>query len=425
LIDLDQSDKAKEDIYLWEVLYLLLQSCGKLQWGWLLDCEWVIQMLNLRGHEGKLWTLPVKDTKMDLGRDTSLEDLHLGELEGRADLANTHSTHLVARLDGLLPRFAGKVSSQETTDESITSTVGIDDLVRAQLGNREDLGGVWGSRGDQHCRLGTLGEDNDTRLGGVDFRKGGDSLGDGGDVLDIRETVGTGVSFSLRLVTEDNVSVGDDAGKLSTVELGNEGSGEVQGEGLSGSGCFGTELKHALRSMSQEETTDIEQLSAIDQRSNSGGRQVRFLELLCRAKGGDQGAIVTSEDNSASTGLLSLLDKVDLVNTFPLVSGPELLSKIVVTDATGVDDGFWWETVCSSPGSVLSSTTGNVDNFVLLHDLVVDGKVLVLREDSIVRLEAVFFEEGLTVGDLDIQERVSDEECLVSHDEQSVSGGMR
>ena len=48
--------------------------------------------------------------------------------------------------------------------------------------------------------------------------------------------------------------------------------------------------------------------------------------------------VVSGDDYTAGTGLLALLDEVDLVEALTLVGSLELLSEVIVTDAAGVDD---------------------------------------------------------------------------------------
>ena len=48
--------------------------------------------------------------------------------------------------------------------------------------------------------------------------------------------------------------------------------------------------------------------------------------------------IVTSDNDTASTSFLALLHEVKVVKSFPFVCYFELPGKIVVTDATGVND---------------------------------------------------------------------------------------
>lgn len=49
---------------------------------------------------------------------------------------------------------------------------------------------------------------------------------------------------------------------------------------------------------------------------------------------------MASDNNTAGTGLLALLDEVDLVEALAFVSSLELLSKLVVADTSGVHNGL-------------------------------------------------------------------------------------
>ena len=57
--------------------------------------------------------------------------------------------------------------------------------------------------------------------------------------------------------------------------------------------------------------------------------------------------MVASDDNSASTGFFPLFDEVNFIETLPGIGGLELLSQLVVADASGVYHGFWREDVLS------------------------------------------------------------------------------
>jgi len=101
--------------------------------------------------------------------------------------------------------------------------------------------------------------------------------------------------------------------------------------------------------------------------------------------------VVPRNHNSAGAGLFPLFDIVNLIEALPSVSSLELLSQIVVTDASGVHHGFWGEDVLNLPvirmhagpdsggggtyrsttSSVLSSSTSDVGDLVILHDFIV------------------------------------------------------
>jgi len=91
---------------------------------------------------------------------------------------------------------------------------------------------------------------------------------------------------------------------------------------------------------------------------------MRLFEFLGRTQIGDQGPstygwptvgvgplnqndvpVVPRNNNRAGTSFHPLFHIVDLVEALSGVSSLELLSQIIVTDASGVHDGFWGEDV--------------------------------------------------------------------------------
>lgn len=64
----------------------------------------------------------------------------LGEFECRSDLADTHLTHPVTNLDTVIQALAHGMGGQEASSESVTGTVGVDNLIVRELGDRVNLG---------------------------------------------------------------------------------------------------------------------------------------------------------------------------------------------------------------------------------------------------------------------------------------------
>jgi hypothetical protein len=95
---------------------------------------------------------------------------------------NNNRGNVLTSLDGLLSRLALAVTTQETTAEGITSTVGVYNLV---LINRDD--GVFGSAsvGGNDSGVFTLSDDDQARAGVVDFGELGEV---DGDFLDVGQT---------------------------------------------------------------------------------------------------------------------------------------------------------------------------------------------------------------------------------------------
>jgi hypothetical protein len=48
--------------------------------------------------------------------------------------------------------------------------------------------------------------------------------------------------------------------------------------------------------------------------------------------------MVACDNHCTSTGLFAFLDEINLIQTFPLIRSFQLLSKIIVTDASGIDN---------------------------------------------------------------------------------------
>ena len=55
--------------------------------------------------------------------------------------------------------------------------------------------------------------------------------------------------------------------------------------------------------------------------------------------------VVTSYDDSTRSRIFTLLDEIRFGETLPFVCCPELLSEVIVADATGVDDGIWGQDI--------------------------------------------------------------------------------
>jgi hypothetical protein len=50
---------------------------------------------------------------------------------------------------------------------------------------------------------------------------------------------------------------------------------------------------------------------------------------------------MTSDDNGTHSHLFTLLDEIHFGETLPLVCFLELLSEVIITHATSIDDGIW------------------------------------------------------------------------------------
>ena len=68
--------------------------------------------------------------------------------------------------------------------------------------------------------------------------------------------------------------------------------------------------------------------------------------------------MVPSDDNSASTGFFPFFDGINSIETLPGISDLELLGQAIVTNASGINHGFWWEDVLLVFGSTVRVDVG-------------------------------------------------------------------
>jgi len=87
-----------------------------------------------------------------------------------------------------------------------------------------------------------MGEYDDAIAGGVGLWLCSKSLGDGGDVLGIWKTVRARPSLGFCLVTDDIIDIRENLLELSTEELGDEGSREIEDEDLMKSSTSGIQI---------------------------------------------------------------------------------------------------------------------------------------------------------------------------------------
>lgn len=128
--------------------------------------------------------------------------------------------------------------------------------------------------------------------------------------------MGLGVGSGLRLVADNDVAEGEELVDLSLEELGDEGSREVHGEDLGGTRESGVtvsywssvaflvieshlartgralgELESGLKAVGEEEASEVEELSLVDEGLNLGGVEVVDGERLRGAEGRAEGTV--------------------------------------------------------------------------------------------------------------------------------------
>ena len=154
------------------------------------------------------------------------------------------------------------IKTKETTAETVTSTVGIDNLAAGDLVNGVDSDLVTDSN---NGLISTLGEDNNTGTLGVGL---GELSKLDSNFLDIFSFPASnlGVAASLIFVTEDDVSIVEDGIKTVSEGKGNPGSRKVHGESLVGfsSVLTNSQAGSITTIVRDEESTNVEVLGALD-----------------------------------------------------------------------------------------------------------------------------------------------------------------
>lgn len=306
----------------------------------------------------------------------------------------------MAHVDGLLDRLALDDTGSEAASEGVTGTVGV-----------VDFGGVDGVDGvlldliltldGNDGRLSALGDDGNALALGVLLGKVGKSLC---DLLNIGgvEAVRLGVGGGLALVADHVVPVGSGSIKGLLEELADEGGGEREDEGLVAAGSLLSELHDGGRADGEVVAADIVDLGVLDKRPNLGLLQVLEVVVVGGTELSAHGAVVASDDNTATAGADLGVDTVLDAEASLLDSIVEDGSVLVVADTAEVDDAVGREEVLSTAGGVLGSATGDQLSIVVLEEVLEEALVLLLGEDGVVSLEAVLLEESLIAKGLDV-----------------------
>jgi len=138
----------------------------------------------------------------------------------------------VTNLDSFVQRLSSRQRTEQSTRKGISGTVRIGDLFVLESVDSVRLDVTRTAGADSDCWLSTMGKHDNTIPGGVGFWLFGESLGDGGEILGVGETVRAGPSLCFGLVTDKIVNIGKDFLELGAEELRNEGSREVEDENL-------------------------------------------------------------------------------------------------------------------------------------------------------------------------------------------------
>jgi hypothetical protein len=294
------------------------------------------------------------------------------------------------------------------------STVCVVDLLLADGvdGNLLDIDLATLLCGDSNCGVGALCEHDSpgplcVLLGAV-----GDGFSDILNVLGV-DVVRLGEGSGLGLVADKDVDVGEDLVERVLEELGDEGSGQVEDEGLHcvswknsfcrscvaylvlSSSLLGESLDSGYAD-SQMETTNVVDLGVLDLLPDVLLFQVLKLVVVGGSEVGAERTVVASDDDATATSRGLLVVEVLGLDTSLLADVLEGLAVLVLTNAANVQDGLGGQDVLGAAGGVLRSTTGDEDSIVVLDQVLVQAHVLLgVGEDSVVGLEAVLLEKLL------------------------------
>jgi len=219
--------------------------------------------------------------------------------EGATIMLNNNTSRVVTSKDALIHRLTLSVSSQETANEGVTSTVGVDDLggVNKRNGNFTSLtslrvgpdGGILAS-----------GEDDDTGTSG----SLGELSGLHGDLLEVLgfvKLLHDGKGFSFIFVGEDDVDHGEDFVEGVSEELHDEGGGEVHGDlGSVTRGAFVASLQES-GGVGEGEASKIDDGNVIEDFVQAGRLQVISVEGVGGTEVGEESAFLSDDADGAGT----------------------------------------------------------------------------------------------------------------------------
>ena len=266
--------------------------------------------------------------------------------------------------------------------------------------DRELLDLIVALDGDQ-SRLSTLSDNSNTLALAV-------LLGEVGEVLDDilgllgGQVVGLSIGLGLGLVTDDVVPVRGAGVDDVLEELADEGSREGQDEGLVvGSGLLG-ELHDGRGADGEVVAADVVGLGVLDEAPDLRLLQMLEVVVVGGAKVGAETPVVTGDDNAATTGLFLGIDAVLDAETGGLNGIVKNGRVLVVAGAADVDDAVRGEDVLGTTGRVLGSSAGDELGVVVVEEVLEQGEVLLVGEDSVVGLELVLVKKSLVTLSLDV-----------------------
>ena len=132
----------------------------------------------------------------------------------------------------IIQALTGDETTEESTSKRVPCAVGIHDLVIREHVDGEDLGLARLVGSDHDGVLRALGEHDGAAAGGVGLGEKGNGARDAGEIFGVGVAVCAGPCLGFGFVTDEDVDVWQDLLQLGAEELGDEGGGQVEHEGL-------------------------------------------------------------------------------------------------------------------------------------------------------------------------------------------------
>jgi len=294
---------------------------------------------------------------------------------------------VVTGADALLDIAALEACSKETTGESITSTVGVNDFLGRHDRSLESHDILTNCNADI---ISTASNDNHAVVSEVLLDLSCDSLSDSSRSILLPAHSGSN-SSSLSLVAKDDIRIGKNAEERLGEELADERSRERNTERLVSRNGILRDMEERVGSNRQEVALDEVLLSRLPESLVLRLLEVLNVVLVGSSKVSNHGAVLSLDQDSAGTSGGSLVNQVLDTDTICSSALAKDLCVCIITNAAEVHSGTrLLEHPLSNADGVLARTTSYVlRGEGLLGDLFEEREVLVLSEDSVRALQAV------------------------------------
>lgn len=216
------------------------------------------------------------------------------------------------------------------------------------------------------------------------------------------DTVALSIRQGLALIANDNIPVWSALVQRVLEELADKRCRERDDEGLVVLSGLLSQSHDSLRGDCEVVTADVDGLRILNQAPDLWSLQVLKLVVVGSCEVGAHAPVVTGDDDTATASWVIGIDTIFHAETSLFVCILQDFGVLVVTDAANVDDGVVWEHVLCATSSVLCCSAGNELRLEVVEEIIVEAKVLLIREDGVVLLQFILVQESLVAGSLDV-----------------------